>query len=64
MKLAPALGDPTPSLGAWGTRFDRDQVPHIVPKFGPRHRLSLYCWCHPVVDEDYTEPAVSHNVAQ
>ena len=61
----PAVSDPTPSLGEWKTLFDVNNVPHVLPLFGPPHFLSLDCWCHPVRDEArYDEPAISHNVAQ
>lgn len=51
--------------GAWSTLFDHDtDEAHVVPDFGPKHQLSCKCWCHPVLDTRYTEPAVSHNVAQ
>jgi len=46
------------------TRRDADDQAHVVPDFGPAHTLSLDCWCHPVLDPDYVEPAISHNVAQ
>lgn len=59
----PQLGDLAPSdTGPWLTKWDDDnEVPHVMPGFGPKHELSMGCWCHPVVD--YEEPAVSHNVA-
>lgn len=61
------LGDWTPSdSGPWMTEWDNENgVPHVIPAFGPKHELSWQCWCHPVpVDDRYTEPVVSHNVAQ
>lgn len=60
------LGDWTPSdAGPWRTVWDeKSQVPHVMPGFGPKHVLSVRCWCHPILDERYTEAAVSHNVAQ
>lgn len=60
----PEIGDATPSIaGPWHTLWDGG-LPHVIPGFGPKHMLSVRCWCHPVVDDDYAEPAVSHNVAQ
>ena len=50
--------------GPWQTVLDAENVPHVLPSYGPRHELTMNCWCHPVVDKDYTEAAVSHNVAQ
>lgn len=59
------IDDYTPSSAVpWLTLWDEDDEPHIVPGFGPKHELSSGCWCHPVLDGDYTQPAVSHNVAQ
>lgn len=59
----PRLDERTPSdSGPWHTIWDED-VPHIVPGFGPKHALSMRCWCHPVIDADrYSALAVSHNV--
>lgn len=59
----PRLGDWTPSdSGPWVTLWNGD-VPHVIPNFGPKHQVSVRCWCHPVLDEDYSDAAVSHNVA-
>ena len=46
------------------TLFDTSNTPHVLPSFGPKHELSINCWCHPVVDDDYVETAISHNVGQ
>lgn len=54
---------PTESESKWWTVFDDEDVPHVLPEIGPKHRLSMACWCHPVIDPKYTQPAVSHNVA-
>lgn len=53
----------TPSEGRWDTQFDEDDVAHVVPLHGLKHDLSMRCWCHPVADDGYAEPAISHNVA-
>ena len=60
----PRLGDWTPSdSGPWMTLWDEEyEVPHVVPGFGPTHTLSMRCWCHPIIDADYVQSAVSHNV--
>ena len=60
------LAGPTEShVQPWLTAIDAaTNQAHVVPSFGPKHVLSMRCWCHPVIDHDYSEPAVSHNVAQ
>lgn len=51
--------------GPWLTVWDDDEgLPHVIPGFGPKHVISKACWCHPTLDPDYVEVAVSHNVAQ
>ena len=66
LRLQPCIADPSHLDGEpWETHFDDEQAPHVVPGFGPKHELTLSCWCHPVIDQDYKEPdVISHNVAQ
>lgn len=35
---------------------------HVYPLYGPRHTMSLACWCHPS-EEPGEERIVVHNVA-
>lgn len=57
----PTIGSYQPSdAGPWRTTRDEDDVPHVTPEFGPKHDLTPYCWCRPVMDMRYTEGAWSH----
>lgn len=62
--MGPCLGDWAPSDSCqWITQWDADErLPHFIPAFGPKHAVSMLCWCHPVLDT--AVPSVSHNVAQ
>lgn len=62
--MDPVLGDWTPSDSfMWVTKWDEGgTLPHLMPDFGPKHAISIQCWCHPVLDT--AMPSVSHNVAQ
>lgn len=35
--------------GPWGhyDQLEETGLVHSVPLFGPRHEMSLECWCHP-----------------
>lgn len=60
--MAATIDDLTPSLvHEWATERDADDVPHVLPEFGPEHVLTLACWCHPTTDRD---GYVQHNVGQ
>lgn len=62
--LNPTINDATFSDGTdWKTVRDDDDEPHVVPRYGRKHELSMKCWCHPVLDLEYHEPAISHNLA-
>lgn len=62
--MNPVLGDWSPSdSGPWSTHWDEEErLPHVMPDFGPKHVISMQCWCHPVLET--IGPSVSHNVAQ
>lgn len=60
--LHPSVHDASFSDGEWKTVRDDDDAPHVVPRHGPAHELSMKCWCHPVLDGEYDEPAISHNL--
>ena len=65
LRTVMTIDDFTPSdSGPWLTKIDPEDVPHVMPSFGPVHEISIDCWCHPIWDADYAERAVSHNVAQ
>lgn len=62
--MATVLGGWAPSdSGPWSTHWDEEErLTHVMPDFGPKHIISILCWCHPVLD--VTQPAIAHNVAQ
>lgn len=62
--LHASINDATYSDGnGWKTVYGEDDEPHVVPRYGPKHELSMHCWCHPVIDAEYDETAISHNLA-
>lgn len=58
------LGHVPSDSGPWMTQRGEDDTPHVLPGYGPDHKLSMRCWCHPYVeDERYPETGVVvHNV--
>lgn len=60
--------DYTPShTGPWATYLNKEtNVAHVVPGFGRRHVLALFCWCHPIFDTEYDheDDVITHNVDQ
>jgi len=44
----------------WEKVIDEDFTEyHVLPDYGPRHELSMQCWCHPKRDEPPT--LIVHN---
>lgn len=60
--------DYTPShSGPWRKYFHKEtNIAHVVPGFGRRHVLGLFCWCHPIYDTEYDHDGdvITHNVDQ
>ncbi len=51
----------TEKHGDWIYVEERAAI-HVIPVFGPKHRCTYACWCHPVMDVEDPDVVV-HNVA-
>lgn len=62
MNLATAL---MPShSGPWRSRPVGEDTVHCYPLFGPKHRMHVRCWCHPMLEMFEDGTMVLHNVWQ